>query len=157
MASDDALVRARHHFAATLGQVPAAVQTMARHAPAALEGYLALREYAHGEPPAGHLDAKTRELLFVALDVAAGHVEAAKAHAVSALKAGASVEAIAQACVLTMMVSGIHTWSQHGYAVVEHAARMQARSRKAVPKTARANATNTSAKAARPRSKTARR
>lgn len=128
MPTNNALARARRHFAATLGQVPSAVQTMGRHAPAALEGYLALREYAHGEPPDGHLDARTRELLFVALDVAAGHVDAAKAHAISALKAGASVEAIAQACVITMMVSGVHTWSQHGYAVVEHVARQAARS-----------------------------
>lgn len=165
MASKNALARARQHFGATLGQLPAAVQTMARHAPAALEGYLALREYAHVEPPAGHLDPKTRELLFVALDVAAGHVEAAKAHAVSALKAGASVEAIAQACVITMMVSGIHTWSQHGYAVVEHAARLSGSApnspkttsgtSRALPRGERPNAKSVGkrSKAAHPRSK----
>ncbi len=135
MPPNDTLTRARRHFAHTLGQLPAAVQTMAQHAPAALDGYLALREYAHGEPPVGHLDAKTRELLFVALDVAAGHIDAAKAHAVSAVKAGATVEAVAQACVITMMVSGIHTWSQYGYAVVEHVAKLAARSTRTAPRT----------------------
>lgn len=143
MPTRNALARARRHFATTLGRMPAAVQTMARYAPQALQGYLALREYAHGEPPEGHLDAMTRELLFVALDVAAGHVDAAKAHAVSAVKAGASVEAVAQACVITMMVSGIHTWSQHGYAVVEHVAGLRPRSTRTgarVRRTGRASA-----------------
>ncbi|MBM3491613.1 MAG: hypothetical protein FJX68_14430 [Alphaproteobacteria bacterium] len=118
---------AKAHFQATLGKVPAAVETLARHAPAALQGYLAFRAYVHEVPPQGSLDAATRELLFVALDVVEGHVEAAKAHAEQALKAGATVEAIAQALVIAMMVSGIHTWSMWGHEVVEHAAKVAAR------------------------------
>lgn len=117
----------RAHFAKTLGQVPAAVETLARYAPDALQGYLAFRQHVHEEPPKGHLDAATRELLFVALDVVEGHVEAAKAHAEQALKAGASVEAIAQALVIAMMISGIHTWSMWGHEVVEHAAKHAAK------------------------------
>jgi alkylhydroperoxidase/carboxymuconolactone decarboxylase family protein YurZ len=118
------VARAREHFVATLGSVPASVDVLARYAPGALDGYLAFREYAHRTPPEGHLDAATRELLFVALDVAVGHVDAAKAHAAAAIEAGASVEAITQALVITMMVSGIHTWSQHGHDVVTHAVAM---------------------------------
>jgi len=120
--TDEFIAEAREHFRATLGSVPASVDVMARHAPGALKGYLALREFAHGEPPDGHLDAATRELLFVVLDVVEGHVDAAKAHAERALDAGLSVEAIAQGLVIAMMVSGIHTWSQTGHAVVAHAA-----------------------------------
>lgn len=114
--------RARKHFLDTLGAVPAAVEVMAEHAPGALDGYLTLREYAHREPPDGDLDAQTRELLFIVLDVVEGHIDAAKAHAETGIRAGLSVGAITQALVIAMMVSGIHTWSQHGHEVVAHAA-----------------------------------
>ena len=112
----------RQHFLDTLGTVPAAVEVMARHAPGAMDGYLALRNYAHLEPPEGDLDAPTRELLFIVLDVVEGHIDAAKAHAESGIRAGLTVGAISQALVIAMMVSGINTWSQHGHEVVAHAA-----------------------------------
>jgi len=114
---DDAL----EHFKATLGQVPDSVATLLAHAPDAMAGYLALREYAHREPPLG-LDAVTRELLFVSLDVAVDHGEAAKAHVEAALKAGATLEQVAQALVITMMIAGIATWSKTGWQVMRHAA-----------------------------------
>lgn len=117
---------ARQHFLDTLGNVPAAVEVMATHAPDALHGYLALRTYAHLEPPEGELDAPTRELLFIVLDVVEGHIEAAKAHAESGIQAGLTVGAISQALVIAMMVSGINTWSQHGHEVVAHAATFEA-------------------------------
>lgn len=126
--SEETFNKAKSHFQNTLGQVPAAVEVMAQHAPPALDGYLALREYVHTEPPEGHLDAPTRELLFVVLDVVEGHVDAARSHAESAIDAGVSVGAIAQALVIAMMVSGINTWSQHGHEVVRHAAEYAARS-----------------------------
>jgi alkylhydroperoxidase/carboxymuconolactone decarboxylase family protein YurZ len=112
------------HFRATLGAVPRSIEVLAEHAPGALTGYLAMRETAYD----ANLDAGTRELLFIALDVAAGHVDGAKAHVDAAIDAGVSVAAIAQALVITMMVAGIHTWSQWGHEVVAHAAE-RARSR----------------------------
>lgn len=112
---------AKKHFRDTLGEVPSAVAVLAEHAPAALDGYLALREYVYREPPEGHLDAQTRELLFVVLDVVEGHIDGAKTHAEAAIKAGLSVEALTQGLVIAMMVSGIHTWSMHGADVVAHA------------------------------------
>lgn len=117
---------ARKHFLDTLGTMPTSVEVMAEHAPGALDGYLALRTFAHREPPDGDLDAPTRELLFIVLDVVEGHIDAAKAHAEMGIKAGLSVGAISQALVIAMMVSGIHTWSQHGHEVVTHAARFAA-------------------------------
>lgn len=110
------------HFQETLGAVPAAVSVLAQHAPGALDGYLSLREYVYREPPDGHLDASSRELLFVVLDVVEGHFDGAKAHAEAAIKAGLSVEALTQGLVIAMMVSGIHTWSMFGADVVSHAA-----------------------------------
>ena len=124
--NEEASHKANAHFQTTLGTVPASVATLARHAPGALDGYLALREFAHLETPQGHLDPATRELLFISLDVAVGHVEGAKAHVEAGLKAGLTVEAITQALVITMMISGIHTWSEHGYQVVDYAARLAA-------------------------------
>jgi alkylhydroperoxidase/carboxymuconolactone decarboxylase family protein YurZ len=112
---------AREHFESTTGAIPQSVEVLAKHAPGALDGYLAMREFAHREPPDDALDPITRELLFVALDVAVGHVEGAKAHAVAAIDAGATVAALTQSLVITMMVSGIHTWSQWGHEVVTHA------------------------------------
>ena len=120
--NEDTAHEAHLHFQSTLGDIPQSVATLAEHAPGALGGYLALREFVYREPPQGHLDAATRELLFIALDVAAGHIEGAKAHVDAGLKAGVSVEAITQALVITMMISGIHTWSQHGHEVVAYAA-----------------------------------
>lgn len=114
---------ARKHFLDTLGTIPAAVEVLAKHAPGALDGYLAMRRFAHREPPDGDLDTPTRELLFIVLDVVEGHVEAAKAHAEMGIKAGLTVGGISQALVIAMMVSGINTWSQHGHEVVAHAAR----------------------------------
>ena len=119
--TEDGADAAARHFRETLGSVPDSVAVLARHAPAAMDGYLAFRTFAHRLPEDGGLDAVTRELLFVALDVVEDHGEAAKAHAEAALRAGASVAQIAQALVIAMMISGIATWSKTGHAVVAHA------------------------------------
>jgi alkylhydroperoxidase/carboxymuconolactone decarboxylase family protein YurZ len=124
---------AHKHFLDTLGTIPAAVEVLAEHAPGALDGYLTMRTYAHREPPDGDLDAPTRELLFIVLDVVEGHVDGAKAHAEMGIKAGLTVGTISQALVIAMMVSGIHTWSQHGHEVVAHAARFAAAGETASP------------------------
>ena len=113
-----AAAKAAAHFQQTIGQVPESVQTLAALAPGALPGYVALREFAYG----GALDRRTVELLFAVLDVAAGHTEAAKAHAEQAVKAGLTVPQLAEALTVAMMVCGVSTFATSGHHVLRHAA-----------------------------------
>jgi AhpD family alkylhydroperoxidase len=110
--------QAAAHFRDTLGHVPASVQALIDHAPGALPGYLALREFAYG----GALDRRTLELLFVILDVVEGHTEAAKAHAEEAVKAGLTVPQLAEALTVAMMVCGISSFATSGHHVLRCAA-----------------------------------
>ncbi len=121
-----AAAAARAHFQDTTGYLPESVRVLSEHAPHVVDGYLVLREYVHAVPPEGHLDVKTRELLFTVLDVVAGHVEGAKAHVESGLRAGLTIGELTQALTIAMMVSGIHTWAIWGHEVVDHAAKLAA-------------------------------
>lgn len=111
------------HFRETLGRVPDSIQALIDHAPGALAGYLAFREFAFG----GALDRRTLELLFVILDVVEGHTEAAKSHAEEAVKAGLTVPQLAEALTVAMMVCGISTFAISGQQVLRHAAEAVAR------------------------------
>ena len=115
----NAAAAAQAHFHDTTGRLPESVRVLSEHAPHVVDGYLVLREYVHAVPPEGHLDVKTRELLFTVLDVVEGHVEAG-------LRAGLTVGELTQALTIAMMVSGIHTWSMWGHQVVDHAAGLAA-------------------------------
>lgn len=117
-----AAARAVAHFQETLGHVPASVQALIDHAPGALAGYVALREFAYG----GALDRRTIELLFAVLDVVEGHTEAAKAHAAEAMKAGLTVPQLAEALAVAMLVSGISTFAASGQHVLRRAAEFEA-------------------------------
>lgn len=122
-APDRAAERAAAHFRETLGRVPESIQALIDHAPGALTGYLAFREFAYG----GALDRRTLELLFVILDVVEGHTEAAKSHAEEAVKAGLTVPQLAEALTVAMMVCGISTFAISGQQVLRHAAEAAAR------------------------------
>lgn len=119
-----AATAAQAHFQDTTGYLPESIRVLSEHAPHVVDGYLVLREYVHAVPPEGHLDIKTRELLFAVLDVVEGHVEGAKAHVESGLRAGLTTGELTQALTIAMMVSGIHTWSMWGHQVVDHAAKL---------------------------------
>lgn len=114
--------KAAAHFRETLGRVPDSIQALIDHAPGALAGYLAFREFAFG----GALDRRTLELLFVILDVVEGHTEAAKSHAEEAVKAGLTVPQLAEALTVAMMVCGISTFAISGQQVLRHAAAVKA-------------------------------
>ena len=114
--------RAKQHFDETIGAVPPSVDTMRRYAPAAYQAYLTAREGVYRDPPAGHLDRATKELLFIVLEVAAGHEEGAKAHAAAGLKAGLTVEQITEALMIGVLINGHAAWGMTGYKVVEYAA-----------------------------------
>lgn len=113
---------ASEHFGQTIGAIPASVDAMRRHAPAAYAAYLAAREAIYRDPPAGHLDRATTELIFIVLDVVAGHEEGAKAHVEAGLKAGLTVGKITEALMIAVLINGHVHWSVTGYKVVEHAA-----------------------------------
>ena len=122
----NAAAAAQAHFHDTTGRLPESVRVLSEHAPHVVDGYLVLREYVHAVPPEGHLDVKTRELLFTVLDVVEGHVAGATAHVEAGLRAGLTVGELTQALTIAMMVSGIHTWSMWGHQVVDHAAGLAA-------------------------------
>lgn len=117
---------AQAHFHDTTGCLPDSIRVLSEHAPHVVDGILVLREYVHAVPPDGHLDVKTRELLFIVLDVVEGHIEGAKSHVEAGLRAGLTVGELTQALTIAMMVSGIHTWATTGYQVVDHAAKLAA-------------------------------
>ena len=118
--------RDAEHFEQTIGAMPASVEAMRRHAPTAYAAYLAAREGIYRDPPAGHLDRATTELIFIVLDVVAGHEEGAKAHAEAGLKAGLSVAQITEALMIAVLINGHVHWSVTGYKVVEYAAALAA-------------------------------
>ena len=122
----DKPVEGEAHFERTLGAIPASVDAMRRHAPAAYAAYLAAREAIYRDPPDGHLDRATTELLFIVLDVLAGHEEGAKAHVEAGLKAGLTVGKITEALMVAVLINGHVHWSVTGYKVVEHAAALAA-------------------------------
>lgn len=49
------------HFERTIGAIPASVDALRRHAPAASAAYLAAREAIYRDPPDGHLERATTE------------------------------------------------------------------------------------------------
>lgn len=116
-------------FERTTGAVPPSVETMRRHAPAAYAAYLSAREGVYLDPPAGHLDRAMTELIFIVLDVIAGHEDAAKAHAEAGLKAGLTVGQITEALMISVLINGHAHWGKTGYKVVEHAAAVAESSR----------------------------
>lgn len=107
---------AAKHFQDTMGALPDSVALLRRNAPELFESYAATRGRVYGPP----LDRQQIELVFVVLDVVAGHVEGAKAHAKAALEAGLTVEAIMQALEICILIHGHHTWATAGAAVMQH-------------------------------------
>ena len=107
---------ATQHFQDTMGALPDSVALLQRTAPALFESYAATRQRVYGPP----LDRQQIELVFVVLDVVAGHVEGAKAHAAAAIEAGLTPAAIMQALEICILIHGHHTWAIAGAAVMQH-------------------------------------
>lgn len=113
------------HFARTLGNVPPPIAVLAEHAPEFLEGYTRARRFLMADDPQG-LDAATKELLFVILDVVYDNEEGALNHLDAGLRAGLRPRALLEALLQTFLVGGIATWGKSGHrvfaAAVERAA-----------------------------------
>lgn len=106
------------HFRATTGDIPESAALLRRHAPELFEHYVAQRALAYRPPPEGHLDLASKELVFIVLDVVAGHVEGARAHAAAGLAAGLTSGQIMEALGIAILVHGHHVWAGAGAAVM---------------------------------------
>lgn len=114
------------HFSETIGGLPESVALLQRHAPEAVAAYLAAREAAYRLPPEGHLPLASKELVFIVLDVVAGHVEGALAHAEAGLRAGLTPGQIMEALSIAILVHGHQCWARAGAAVMRHVERIAA-------------------------------
>lgn len=124
---DAAIARGIANFEATSGRVPEGFNLLLQHAPGAFAGYGLLREAAMRAPEqGGALDLRTKELVFVLLDVLVGAVDGAKGHATNAIRHGLTLEQLAEGLVQCILVGGITTWNTAGRAVLEHAAALAA-------------------------------
>lgn len=114
------------HFMETLGNLPEPIRAMADYAPEALMGYARTREFIMRRPPAGALDQKTKELVYVLLDVVTGNLDGAKNHLGAAMREGLTVAQLAEGCMQVMAVCGITTWGQTGWKLCDYAATLEA-------------------------------
>lgn len=128
---DEALKRGKDHFMETLGNLPEPIRAMMEHAPEAFVGYLKFRESVYRTPAQGaHLPLKTKEMIYVILDIVTGNVEGAKNHARAAVAAGMTSGELAEACMQIMHVCGVTTWGMAGYKVVDFVADLERQPKK---------------------------
>ena len=119
------LQQALDHFMGTLGNIPEPIRAMADYAPEALVGYTRTRKYLMRRPPEGALDMRTKELVYVLLDVVTGNLAGAKNHLHAAMREGLTVPQLAEALMQTMAVCGITTWGQAGWRLCDYAAAIE--------------------------------
>lgn len=136
----DPIEQARAHFMQTLGNVPEPIRAFMDHAPGYLEGYLKMREYIYTEPPKAALDLKTKELIYVLLDIVTRNLDGAENHLRAAMRHGLTSAELAEACMQVIHVCGITPWGTVGWKVCDTAARLEREARtagaKADPKAA---------------------
>lgn len=124
---NDEIEKGKAHFMETLGNLPEPIRAMIEHVPGYFPGYLKMREWIYAQRPAGHLDLKTKEMLYVVLDIITGNLDGAKNHAAAAVKAGMTSGELAEACMQVVHVCGITTWGKTGYKVVDFVAEQERR------------------------------
>jgi len=120
------VARGKEHFMHTLGNIPEPIRAMMQYLPEHFAGYLDFREAVYQEGP-GHLDLKTKELLYTLLDIVTGNLEGAKNHGHAAFKAGMTSLELAEGCMQVMHVCGVTTWGKTGYKVVDYIAELEAK------------------------------
>lgn len=96
---------------------PPFAEALSKYSPESLNGYLLMRESVQN----GHLPKKTRELIFTILDSLDDEVSGAKAHAVSAIEAGLTMEELVEAFVIVTIVKGINTLCKAGIEAINAA------------------------------------
>jgi len=96
------------YFQKKLGWVPGFVDVLSRHNPKALESYFEMRSSVMKDiKDGGALPLRFKEILFVVLDCVTYNTEGAVAHAKAAIDEGATTEELAEALVLTAMLTGM--------------------------------------------------
>lgn len=115
---------AERHFQDTIGVVPESVAVLRRHAPDLFRSYAQTRARLYQPPPDGQLELVAKELVFIVLDVVAGHVDGARAHAAAGIAAGLTPGQIMEALEICILVHGHHTWAKAGMAVMQHVERL---------------------------------
>ncbi|MCG8359701.1 MAG: carboxymuconolactone decarboxylase family protein [Kiloniellales bacterium] len=119
--------RGKAHFMETLGNIPEPIRAMMQFVPDHFSGYLQFRETVYQSDPAeGHLDLKTKEMLYTLLDIVTGNLEGAKNHGRAAFEAGMTSRELAEGCMQVMHVCGVTTWGKTGYKVVDFIAELEA-------------------------------
>jgi AhpD family alkylhydroperoxidase len=122
----EAVRRGKEHFMETLGNLPEPIRAMMEHVPESFVGYLKFRESVYRSPEQGaHLPLKTKEMIYVILDIVTGNVDGAKNHAQAAVKAGMTSGELAEACMQIMHVCGVTTWGTAVYKVVDYVADLE--------------------------------
>jgi AhpD family alkylhydroperoxidase len=116
--------KGKAHFMETLGNIPEPIRAMIDHAPDFFPGYLRMREWIYQKRPGG-LDLKTKELIYVLLDIVTGNLDGANNHAAAAVKAGLTSTELMDACMQVYHVCGITTWGKTGYKVVDFVAELE--------------------------------
>ena len=126
-ALDQEISAVKDHFMETLGNLPEPIRAMADYAPEALVGYARTRQYIMKRPPQAALDVRTKELVYVLLDVVTGNLDGAKNHLGAAMREGLTTAQLAEACMQVMAVCGITTWGQTGWKLCDYAADLERR------------------------------
>ncbi|MFL0269262.1 carboxymuconolactone decarboxylase family protein [Candidatus Clostridium radicumherbarum] len=96
---------------------PPFAEALSKYSPDGLKGYLVMRESIQN----GHLPKKTRELIFTILDSLDDEVSGAKAHAVSAIESGLTMEELVEAFVIVTIVKGINVLCKAGVEAIKSA------------------------------------
>jgi alkylhydroperoxidase/carboxymuconolactone decarboxylase family protein YurZ len=98
---------AYEYFRSYFGFVPDYVELLGELAPKALEGYFLMRDAAL---TGTGLDAQVMELLLCAVNAAEYQARFVMIHARGALKAGATEEALVEACLVALPFAGVASW-----------------------------------------------
>lgn len=103
---------------------------LARHRPEVFTGYVALRRGVFNTDENAALSPKMKELVIIAIEVAVRKSSPPPlGHTRRAIAAGATVAEIAEVVSLCLMIGGMLTYHESGYAVLKAAEEYAARTR----------------------------
>ncbi|MGQ0624586.1 MAG: carboxymuconolactone decarboxylase family protein [Sporichthyaceae bacterium] len=105
--ADASVQGAYDYFTSYFGFVPDYVELLGERAPQALEGYFLMRDAAL---TGTRLDKAVMELLLCAVNAAEYQSRFVMIHARGALAAGASEEALVEACLVALPFAGVASW-----------------------------------------------
>ena len=124
MASEDALESVESFYAIDK-EIQENFRLLHKYAPGTVDAYMALRRSNYREPPAGALTPREKELVILGMECAIRKSNPTPVfHAESAVRAGASIEDIAEVLSLAIMIAGMITYQESGREVLKEAERL---------------------------------